>query len=488
MMGIRIQPKGITIPNDPKGNPFKNDLLDREESVEVLTHLIGSIEGPCTMAVDAPWGAGKTTFINLWSQYLRNSGIAVIKFNAWENDFYDDPFVALCAELSSGQDTGIDKIRLMEAGKELMKHVAWNKAGQFIAIATAGAINISELVKAGETDYLKRLEQYQDAKKAISDFRGTLQDMAAPASTGKQHRPLIVMIDELDRCRPSYAIELLEIAKHIFCVDNIIFVVAINRSELAHSVRAIYGAGFGAESYLQRFFDVDFQLPEPDKVAFINTLFNAIQINDYFNRTKDNNIKLLVDPAGTLFQEFSNAFDLSLRQIEQAVHRLGLVFASLPDNQFSFFLSAMVVLVLRTINSQLYQDFIVGKVTDLEVVDKLFDSHKGKILQQTHQGSLFEATLIMAHRELHFPNNSSSTTPLEDRYLKKQSEYADDHNGKSPSPPTKERWYKILEMLTSFKNDAFRYSSGNTGVIVSVKRLELVTRELIDKGSEQVES
>ena len=487
-MGIRIQPKEIIVPSDPEEDPFENDLLNRKESIAVLTHLIGSIEGPCTMAVDAPWGTGKTTFLNLWNQHLRNSGFAVVKFSAWENDFCNDPFVALCAELTTEKDIGIDKGKLMEAGNKLMKHVTWNALGQLIAATTAGTINLSELVNGGESDIDKRLELYQDAKNAIKDFRDTLQEIAAHVPSDKQHGPLIILIDELDRCRPSYAVELLEIAKHIFAVNNIIFVLAINRSELAHSVRAIYGAGFDADGYLRRFFDVDFQLPEPDKVAFINSLFNAIQINDYFNRTKDSSSKRLIEPAGTLFQEFSKAFEINLRQIEQAVHRLGLVFASLPDNRYSFFLSAMVALVLRTINSRLYHDFIDGKLTDLEVVDKLFDSSKGKILQQTHQGCLFEATLIVAQKEIHPPDNNSPRTPLEDRYHKRQTEYAEGHNGKPAIALANEHWHKVLEMVDYFRTDAIRSSSGSSGFMISVKRLELMTGEMIDKGSEQTEA
>ena len=68
-MTIRIQPREIEV---PKEDPFANDLLDRKESVEVLTHLVRSFEGPCVLALDAAWGNGKTTFLRIWTQYLRN--------------------------------------------------------------------------------------------------------------------------------------------------------------------------------------------------------------------------------------------------------------------------------------------------------------------------------------------------------------------------------------------------------------------------------
>ena len=78
-MGIRIQPREIDVLTD---DPFKNDLLDRKEPVEVLTHLVGAIEGPCVLAVDAAWGNGKTTFLRIWAQHLRNQGFPVVEFNA----------------------------------------------------------------------------------------------------------------------------------------------------------------------------------------------------------------------------------------------------------------------------------------------------------------------------------------------------------------------------------------------------------------------
>ena len=94
-----------------------------------------------------------------------------------------------------------------------------------------------------------KLTSYQNVKESIKVFRGTLENIAESLSEEKGH-PLIVIIDELDRCRPSYAVELLENAKHLFSVDHIVFVLAVNRSELVHSVKALYGDGFDALGYL----------------------------------------------------------------------------------------------------------------------------------------------------------------------------------------------------------------------------------------------
>ena len=97
-MGIRVQPAAIEVPEQ---DPFENDLLEREEPAKVLTNLLGSIEGPCVLAVDGAWGVGKTTFLNILSGHLRRHDFRVVKFDAWETDFADDPFLALSQELMS---------------------------------------------------------------------------------------------------------------------------------------------------------------------------------------------------------------------------------------------------------------------------------------------------------------------------------------------------------------------------------------------------
>ena len=98
-MGIRVQPADIEIPEQ---DPFKNDLLGRREPVEVLANLLRSIDGPCVLAVEGAWGAGKTTFLKILSQYLRNQGFRAVEFNAWETDSTEDPFLALSQELEEG--------------------------------------------------------------------------------------------------------------------------------------------------------------------------------------------------------------------------------------------------------------------------------------------------------------------------------------------------------------------------------------------------
>ena len=117
-MPIRIQPKEIPI---QANDPFAHDLLGRRKSIEVFTRLISNVDGPCVIALDAAWGAGKTTFLKMWAQYLRGECFPVVEFNAWETDASGDPFLAVSTEITEGlKDWGGDPDRYKIRETELL--------------------------------------------------------------------------------------------------------------------------------------------------------------------------------------------------------------------------------------------------------------------------------------------------------------------------------------------------------------------------------
>ena len=355
-MGFRIQPKDIEIPHD---DPFKHDRIGRKEPAQILTRILKSVDGPCVLAVDAPWGAGKTTFLGMLARHLRNQEFSVVEFNAWETDFTSDPFLALSEELTIGvreytdgplRDE-IDKVKA--AAKEVVRLAVPGA----IRLVTAGLLDISPLVEKEAGQALasiakKRLSEYLDARATLRTFRTSLGEFAMRLTESKGGLPLIVVIDELDRCRPSYAVELLETATHLFTVDRVVFVLGVNRSELAHSVRAVYGGEFDALGYLRRFIDIDFRLPEAERERFMDALLGSTGIEDYFkNRPQES---APGDDYGSVREwllMFFVSSNLGLRQVAQSVHRLGLVFASLRRNRRSLAQAATVALVMRTLGA-----------------------------------------------------------------------------------------------------------------------------------------
>ena len=470
-MGIRIRPEEIEV---PKQDPFKNDLLNRKEPAEALTNLVDSIEGPCVLAVDAPWGAGKTTFLRIWSRHLRNSGFPVVRFNAWETDHAGDAFVALVSELTeqlrnNEQEPIKEKVRLT---KEAAKNVAVRAIPVVLRILTSGVLNIDpdtekELGKLLADYAVDGIKEYEKARKSIKGFRSRLQGMANTLHCCHSH-PLVVMIDELDRCRPSYAIELIEVAKHLFGVDHIVFVLAVNREQLTHSIKALYGSDFDGGGYLRRFFDVDFRLPDPDRSDFIREQLKG----------------MLRNGDQSYLQAFFSASNLSLRQVAQAIHRFRLVVASF-DGKSDLIDIAESALVLRAIDPEVYRRFVGGSATDEEAVDAVFERIEiVKDKKHNHENmyifASFEGIMVMCYKERESANRAGETdtvieSPLISRYRELTASERPERAQRTPD----------IHYATAVAEAVEHYSTGRRryrpiGFREAVRRIELLAR--IDVG------
>ena len=203
------------------------------------------------------------------------------------------------------------------------------------------------------------------------------------------------MIDELDRCRPSYAIELLEVAKHLFSVDRVVFVLAVNRVELAHSVKALYGAEFDAAGYLERFFDLEYLLPAPDRKQFVLQVLNDRRLNQLFQQGSGS---LQIVP--NVIAHFLACSKLELRRIEQAIHRLSLVCGSLDSNSSAFAAAASILLVCQEIKPDVYSAVVSGTIDDLEAIEQFYHDENFGMLQFSREGCFFEAIICQVWFEL----------------------------------------------------------------------------------------
>ena len=395
---VRIQPPDLCI---SKKAPFRHDRLERQQSVEVLTRIVSRIEGPCVLALDAPWGYGKTTFLKMWEAWLRQEAQSfpvVACFNAWETDFTNHPFLALSSELTKELEARIEttivekfkdaaqKARMvLPVASALAPLIELLQPGAGVAVGTAS--NTLAATNSGEAD----TNDYQEAKDAIEDFKKALKALAKGLE-----KPLVVMIDELDRCRPSYAVELLEVAKHLFAVGdaNVVFVLAVHRAQLVHSVKALYGSDFDAEGYLRRFFDLDFRLPESSRGQFVQDLLTTTQLATILDPRRGPG-QDEVKTARALLDAFLGSPDLSLRDVQQAVHRLGLVLTLLPDDAVLLAVTAVVAIVLRTADFEVYQRFVAGEATDEEVANEVFRLQGPKSLRSADIGWQIQSRIIL---------------------------------------------------------------------------------------------
>ena len=270
-------------------NPFENCKLERKKYADVLTNIVNSYSYGFVLGINNKWGTGKTTFVKMWLQDLKNKGHKTIYFNAWENDFEDNPLTALMGELKTLTKKSTEprfKSTLKKAAT-LSKHLAPIIA-QAVAdkyIDTQGVKDAIVGVTEGLSDVFENeVNEYAEKKKNIANFKKNLSEFIANTHEGK---PLIFIIDELDRCRPNYAVLILEQIKHFFSVPNVVFVLSIDKTQLGNAIRGVYGSDLiDSEEYLRRFIDIEYSIPEPDADVFYKYLFEYFEFNEFFNSSE----------------------------------------------------------------------------------------------------------------------------------------------------------------------------------------------------------
>ena len=228
-------------------NPWADDLLARQEVATRLTNLIATQEPPLTISIHGQWGTGKTFMLKRWQKDLEQQGFRAIYFNAWEDDFCDDPLLAILGQMSEYFKEGELKTlahRVIQTASPLLQ--------KNLLSVLSKSTGITLEIEQGQQDERDLLEEYFDQRATKDKLKEHLLKMSEAVFEETGH-PLVFVIDELDRCRPTFAIELLERVKHIFDVPHIVFVFGLNRDELSKSLSSVYG-DINTDVYLRRFF------------------------------------------------------------------------------------------------------------------------------------------------------------------------------------------------------------------------------------------
>lgn len=501
---MKIKPDDIEIPRE---DPFRHDLLERKTTILTLTNLLRNLETPYTMSIDASWGNGKSTFLKMWAQHLKNEGFPVVSFNAWESDFTRNPFTVLSANLldSLKQFEEQEKVKLSNlrgAIRNLNHALAAIHFASFVALAGSyWSIQSSEPIFGFTTSaFIWAISAFQnlkrkfnprpDAKTAVKSFRNELESIARCTSKIHDCRPLVIAIDELDRCRPPFAIELLEIAKHLFSVNNIVFVLAIDKTQLTHSIKAIYGNEFDAIGYMRRFIDLDFRMPDPNRTNFMANLMGQTELLRFFESYSGHSWGESSDTQ-KLLETFLGLPTLSFRQTQQAMHRLGLVLSSLNTPTSISYGAISVLVILKIIDPVTYDRFIQSEMTDREVSERLHGLPELQDIMSTKEGALFEALLIMGYCEFALARDRDpmlGTQSLFHHYCHMLDRPAafnlsdDDTDTTPPPPPPHER--RVLNQLRRHNSMLQTVRSGEpVGFNLTVQRLELFSDDLLNRNS-----
>ena len=349
---------------EPKIDPDKpwcDDELDRQKIADRLTTVIKDQEAPFVISLDGRWGTGKTFLLKRWQAQLVNDGFQAIYFNAWEDDFCDDPLLAIIGQLAEHFQEGKLKAMATRIGEVALPILT----GRFLGVS----------LKREDLSRKDLLADYRIQLRTKREIRERLTDLAALVRN-ETDQPLVFIIDELDRCRPTFAIELLERVKHIFDVRHIVFVFGINRTELTKSVQSIYG-DIDASVYLRRFFDMEFVLPEADPETFCRHLLQRYDLWSYFRHagqaTPYSSHVAEYSAITRELHQFFGQLGLSLRDMEYCLRVLALATRGLSPRRTLFPYALVALISTKVASIELYRGFMSGEVTGGAIIDYIYE-------------------------------------------------------------------------------------------------------------------
>lgn len=272
---------------DPS-EPFKNDFTGELQKISKAFTGIIEVESkrkPLVISIDAPWGVGKTTFIDMWGEQLRQDNKLAIKFDAWKCDHSDYALLAIIAELTQ-------QLEELKPAKKYVKEIKKNGISlckAFIPATSRLALNfimahlklekaakefVEELRVSVAEQVSAEIEEYQNKAKSLMDFKDSLAEAC-------KKNTLFLFVDELDRCKPTFAISIIEIIKHFFDIENLCCIISTNIQAFSKSINKVYGYNPNeAKRYLERFIDIPIKLPEPKEEQFIDHLIKNRPFKD----------------------------------------------------------------------------------------------------------------------------------------------------------------------------------------------------------------
>ena len=334
---LRVRPKDFGA--DPE-DPFRGDVLGRQRVVQAACTIVCDITTPAIVAVSGGWGAGKTAFARMCVALLRSESyqaeVAVVEFNAWTQSHTGNPLRDLMSVLTQ-------EIKGDAALRDMLQEAL---EGQLLKATTEGAI---DPVLLASLDFGSEVMRFKGLLGAFVDSSG-----------GR----VLVFIDELDRCRPDHALQVLETARNLLDVAGVVVVVTANLEALEHAVSSIQGPECDAETYLRRFIDLQISLPPPqggDLHRFYEHLLEQTGLAERLKQKERYAWRLL----GVL----AAVHPRSLRDLEQAVHRAAVLLVSIQPlpGELAAIVNvreqiALTLLVLRDADRAAYEDLVHGRI------------------------------------------------------------------------------------------------------------------------------
>ncbi len=354
-------------------DPWIDDVMSRAEVANTLTNLVQAQRPSLIVSLHGDWGTGKTFFLKRWQKDLQNRGFESVYINAWNDDFGDDPLASILGQLTDQ----VNDSKYNCAIKLIQKHGGRLISGLLTVVKGTTGWDLGRLFSPNV------LGRYESLVKKRDDLRKHLEKLATQVREETKH-PLVFIVDELDRCRPTFAIELLERVKHIFEIPGLVFIFGINRDELCKSFQSVYGK-IDSDVYLRRFFDFTFTLPEIDPEAYCRHLVNRYLLDRFF---KDHSLDS--DWFREFFPILCSCFGFSLRDIEQCIRSIAFVRASIEEGEPLRAVILSLLVTLRLHDPSLYRAFVRGDKKGYELMNRIDELIANFDLNDTQNNNLNE--------------------------------------------------------------------------------------------------
>lgn len=364
---------------------IKDDVIKRNDTLKKFISILYSLEDNNIISLNGEWGSGKTFFVKQIEKVISNLNgnvdkeiadfiddfknkelkdiniqgkMETIYFNAWEYDSSQDPLIALIYSIIANNSELKDMVQIREKiGDKIARIISsLNFGASFLGGKVSVEYHHNYRENKNITEEIISMEQIKEV------FNQLLQDIMA-----EKVEKLIIFIDELDRCNPSFAVKVLERVKHFFDDERFIFVFSVNLNELQYTIKKFYGEGIDGYAYLDKFFDLSFSLPNIDLESYINSKGIIITGKGYY-----------LDEVPT---EMCKIYNFSLRQCNRYLKLISLVIKKLNESGRNILASHVIFPILLAVkikNLNLYTAIVNG-YGELELKDIIL---KSKVLIQ----------------------------------------------------------------------------------------------------------
>ncbi|EKH9213027.1 NTPase [Vibrio parahaemolyticus] len=344
-----------------------SDMLDRAKYAFFLTNYLvekGKCKDGYVLNINATWGSGKTYFLKRWMHDIKKSHPAVY-IDAWKQDYSDDPMLTVISSIIEqlkkqlpianqySEKIASNFLKFIKAAspsitKGIIKKISGIELDDISNVIENSKDNedehfisqdiASSIATALIAEHNKKLESVEHLRKELAEWICAINSLSNHLSL-----PAFVFIDELDRCRPNYAVEMLETIKHFFHVTNIVFIIATDTEQLQHAVKVVYGSDFDAGTYLSRFFKRRFSLNNVSRGNFVQAYLSDI---DNLPNSASRCWPLIMTKIDLCsgIANVADCFQLSLRDTEQLCDKIYSVLTNTNKSFDFYFLCVLFIL------------------------------------------------------------------------------------------------------------------------------------------------